>query len=188
MVYKELERSTSGTDRAVSISVLASRSKDSSRTELSRSVILTALLETVAVERAGPLMEKIELEVVVKVGWLEAILVCAREEGLVDRQEWAEETVATGNSISSSDGILQMGWWAARINSSLSFSFKRLAMSFCRLDFSSSSKSVSAWSVSVSSRLLLRHFAAACLFLSLRILRFSSSSGGICSSLPLLEL
>lgn len=36
---------------------------------------------------------------------------------------------------------------------------------------------LTACKVSVSSRLLLRHFAAACLFLSLRILFFSSSSG-----------
>lgn len=40
---------------------------------------------------------------------------------------------------------------------------------------------LTAWRVSVSSRLLLRHFAAACLFLSLRILFFSSSSGDICT-------
>ncbi len=45
----------------------------------------------------------------------------------------------TEKSVSSSEGILQMGWWAARMNSSLSFSFRRLAISFCRLDFSSSS-------------------------------------------------
>lgn len=37
-----------------------------------------------------------------------------------------------------------------------------------------------AWSFSVSSRRLLRHFAAASLFLSLLILRFSSSSGDNC--------
>lgn len=37
-----------------------------------------------------------------------------------------------------------------------------------------------AWSFSVSSRRLLRHLAAASLFLSLLILRFSSSSGDNC--------
>lgn len=41
---------------------------------------------------------------------------------------------------------------------------------------------LTAWRVSVSSRLLLRHLAAACLFLSLRILLFSSSSGLICKN------
>ncbi len=66
-----MDRSTSGTDRAVSISVFASRSRDSSRTEASRSVILTVLLEMVVVERTGLLLEKMELEAEVKVGWLE---------------------------------------------------------------------------------------------------------------------
>lgn len=138
----ELDRSTSGTDRAVSISVFVSRSRDSSRTEASRSVILTVLLEMVAVDRIEPLLllEKIELEVEVKVGWLEAIVVvCGCEDTPVERQGWAEDIETTEKSVSRSEGILQMGWWAARMNSSLSFSFRRLAISFCRLDFSSSS-------------------------------------------------
>lgn len=72
----ELDRSISGTDRAVSISVLASRSRDSSSTEASRSAIFTVLLEMVAVDRMELvllLLEKMELEVEVKVGWLGAM-------------------------------------------------------------------------------------------------------------------
>jgi hypothetical protein len=57
-VYRELVRSTSGTDRAVSISVLTRRDRDSSRQAVSRSAILTS--ETV--DRRG-LLEKIEAEV-----------------------------------------------------------------------------------------------------------------------------
>lgn len=135
-----MDRSTSGTDRAVSISVFVSRSRDSSRTEESRSVILTVLLEMVAVEK----MElEVEVEVEVKVGWLEVIVdawgmvVCGWVDTPVVRQ--AGDIEMTEKSESSSEGILQMGWWAARMNSSLSFSFRRLAISFCRLDFSSSS-------------------------------------------------
>lgn len=113
------------------------------------------LSEMVAVGRAEPLLllllmlEKMELEVVVKVGWLEAMVdttgmvVCGWEDTLVERQGWAGEMETTEKSESSSEGILQMGWWAARMNSSRSFSFRRLAISFCRLDFSSSSLSVS---------------------------------------------
>lgn len=40
---------------------------------------------------------------------------------------------------------------------------------------------LTAWSFSVSSRRLLRHLAAASLFLSLLILLFSSSSGDNCN-------
>lgn len=58
-------------------------------------------------------------------------------------QEWVGEREVRGKSVPSSEGILQMGWWAARMNSSLSFSFSRLAISFCRLDFWSSRISVS---------------------------------------------
>lgn len=82
-----------------------------------------------------------------------------------------------GKVVSISERILQMGWWAAKINSNFSFSLSRLAMSFWRTDFSSSSSSVSPCRVSVSSFRLLRHLAAACLFLSLRTRFFSSSSG-----------
>lgn len=74
MVYRELLKSTSGTERAVSISVFASRSRDSSKTEFSSSVILAVVLETVAVESEGPLLEKMELEVEVKVGGLETLV------------------------------------------------------------------------------------------------------------------
>lgn len=120
----ELDRSTSGTDRAVSISVLASRSRDSSRTEESRSIILTELLEKAAVERTElllllplllPLPEKIELEVEMKVGWLEVIVValgmvfCGLEDTVVERMGWAAEMDTTEKSVSSSEGILQMG-------------------------------------------------------------------------------
>lgn len=143
---------TSGTDLAVSASVFASRSRDSSRTEESRSVNFTRLLEMLAVERIEVLLlqllallvQKIELEVEVKVGWLEAtvdasgMVVCGCEH-TVERQAWAGDMETTEKSVSSSEGILQIGWWAARMNSSRSFSFKRLAISFCRLDFSSSS-------------------------------------------------
>lgn len=93
-----------------------------------------------------PLLEKIELEVEVKVGRLEAmvdtagmVVGCGFEDTLVDRQAWVGDVETTEKSVSSSEGILQMGWWAAKMNSSLSFSFRRLAISFWRLDFSSSS-------------------------------------------------
>lgn len=118
------------------------RSRDSSRTEESRSVIFTKLSETVAVDKEGPqllLLEKMELEAAVKVGRLEATVVCGWEATLVARQGWAGDKETTEKSESRSEGILQMGWWAARMNSSRSFSFRRLAISFCRLDFSSSS-------------------------------------------------
>lgn len=114
-----MDRSTSGTDRPVSISVFASRSRDSSRTEESRSVILTALLEMVAVERMELLLllllEKMELEVEVKVGWLEVIgvafrmVVCGWEDTAVERKGWAEVRDTKEKSVSSSEGILQMG-------------------------------------------------------------------------------
>lgn len=121
------------------------RSRDSSRTEESRSVIFTKLSETVAVDKVGPLMllEKMELETAVTVDLLEATLVCGWEDTLVARQGWAGDKDTTEKSESRSEGILQMGWWAARMNSSRSFSFRRLAISFCRPDFSSSSLSVS---------------------------------------------
>lgn len=123
------------------------RSRDSSRTEESRSVIFTKLSETVVVDKAGPLLllllEKMELETAVKVDLLEATLVCGWEDTLVARQGWAGDKDTTEKSESRSEGILQMGWWAARMNSSRSFSFRRLAISFCRPDFSSSSLSVS---------------------------------------------
>ena len=67
VVYRELLRSTSGTDRALSSSVFASRSRDSSRTEFSSSVILAVVLETVAVESEGPLLEKMDMEAEVEV-------------------------------------------------------------------------------------------------------------------------
>lgn len=89
------------------------------------------------------LLEKMELEAAVKVGRLEAMVVCGWEDTLVARQGWAGDKETTEKSESRSEGILQMGWWAARMNSSRSFSFRRLAMSFCRPDFSSSSLSVS---------------------------------------------
>lgn len=126
------------------MSAFSSRSKDSSRMEASRSVILTVLSEVVVVvevvvERTE--LEKIELEVGGMVCWLEVNV--GMEDSVVERYGWVEEIEVRGNSVCSSDGILQMGWWAARMNSSRSFSFSRLAISFCRLDFSSSSWSVS---------------------------------------------
>lgn len=92
-MYRELDRSTSGTERAVSNSVLDMRSRDSSRTEESRSVIFTKLFETVAVDKAGPpllllllLLEKMELETAVKVGLLEATEVGGWEDTVGARQ------------------------------------------------------------------------------------------------------
>lgn len=110
---------------------------------------MTVLLATVVVEKAEVALEKIELELEVKVGWLEAIagvfemVVCGWVDTAVEWQEMAGESEVRGKSVSSSEGILQIGWWAAKMNSSLSFSFSKLAISFCRLDFSSSSLSVS---------------------------------------------
>lgn len=142
---RELDKLTSGTDLAVSASVFASRSSDSSRTDESRSVIFTTLLETVAVDRRESLLPlKMELEVEVNVEWLEVTVVasgmevCGCVETVVERQACTGDMETTEKSVSICEGILQMGWWAARMNSSRSFSFRRLAISFCRLDFSSS--------------------------------------------------
>lgn len=55
----------------------------------------------------------------------------------------AGETQGSVKDESTWVEILQMGRCAARMNSRRSFSFRRLAMSFCRDDFSSSSLSVS---------------------------------------------
>lgn len=93
-----------------------------------------------------------------------------------------EETDGFGSESESESSILQMGRWASRTSSSLSFSFCSSAISFCKRDFSSSSWSVSLCRQSVSSRRRLRHFAAASLFRSLLILRLSSSSWDKCSS------
>lgn len=53
------------------------RSRDSSRTDESRSLIFTKLSETVAVDKAGPppLLEKMELEEVLKVDLLVVLVV-----------------------------------------------------------------------------------------------------------------
>lgn len=85
-------------------------------------------------------------------------------------------------SESESESILQMGRWASRTNSSLSFSFCNCSISFFRRDFSSSNSSVSFCSVSVSSRRRFRHLAAASLLRSLLTLRLSISSDDKCSS------
>lgn len=110
-MYRELDRSTSGTDLAVSISVLTSRSRDSSRTEASRSVSLTVLPETVAVDRAELQLEKMELEVEVNVAWLEvgAMEVCDWED-TSEVKQWTGEMEAPGKLESCSEGILQIGW------------------------------------------------------------------------------
>lgn len=76
---------------------------------------MTALLVMVAVERTELLLEKMELEVEVKVGWLEVIVVafgmvvCGWEDTALERKGWAGEMEATEKSMSSSEGILQMG-------------------------------------------------------------------------------
>lgn len=116
------------------------RSRDSSRTDESRSLIFTKPSETVAVDKAGPapLLEKMELEEALKVDLLEVTVVRGCEETLA-----AGDRHTTEKSEFRSEGILQIGWWAARMNSRRSFSLRRLAMSFCRPDFSSSSLSVS---------------------------------------------
>lgn len=78
---RELDKLTSGTDLAVAASVFASRSSDSSRTDESRSVIFTTLLETVAVDSREPLLPlKMELEVGVNADWLEATVVASGME------------------------------------------------------------------------------------------------------------
>ena len=93
----------------------------------------------------GAGLEKSEWEVEVKVEeavWLaEEEVVEVFGDITVEQGESAGERAT--NMSSSSEGILQMGRWEARMNSSLSFSFRRLAMSFCRLDLSSSRSSVS---------------------------------------------
>lgn len=48
-----------------------------------------------------------------------------------------------GSESESDSSILQMGRWASRTSSSFSFSFCNSAISFCKRDFSSSSRSVS---------------------------------------------
>lgn len=69
-MYMELVRSTSGTDRAVSISALARRDRDS-RQAVSRSAILTSETEMEAVDRKG-LLENMEAEAErVEVDWME---------------------------------------------------------------------------------------------------------------------
>lgn len=52
-----------------------------------------------------------------------------------------EDIVGTGSESESAS--LQIGRWASRTSSSLSFSFSSAAISFCKRDFSSSSWSVS---------------------------------------------
>lgn len=54
-----------------------------------------------------------------------------------------EDIVGTGSESESESPSLQIGRWASRTSSSLSFSFCNAAISFCRRDFSSSSWSVS---------------------------------------------
>lgn len=54
-----------------------------------------------------------------------------------------EDIVGTGSESESESPSLQIGRWASRTSSSLSFSFCSAAISFCRRDFSSSSWSVS---------------------------------------------
>lgn len=106
----------SGTERAVSASDLLKRSSEASRLD-SRSESLTEVVVVLVFSMEGP-----------------DITLLSDEAG---------ETEGSVKDESIWDGILQMGECAARMNSRRSFSFRRLAMSFCRDDFSSSSLSVS---------------------------------------------
>lgn len=54
-----------------------------------------------------------------------------------------EDIVGTGSESESESPSLQIGRWASRTSSSLSFCFCSAAISFCKRDFSSSSWSVS---------------------------------------------
>lgn len=110
-----MDRSISGTDLAVSSSDLVRRSSEASRVD-SRSESFT--------------------EVVV-------VLVSVEGSEVTVLSEAAGETQGSEKDESMGNGILQMGRCAARMNSRRSFSFRRLAISFCRADFSSSSLSVS---------------------------------------------
>lgn len=105
----------SGTERAVSISDLVRRSSEASRVD-SRSESFTEVV-VVVVSVEGP-----------------EVTALSDDTG---------ETQGSVKDESICDGILQMGRCAARMNSRRSFSFRRLAMSFCRADFSSSRMSVS---------------------------------------------
>lgn len=58
-----------------------------------------------------------------------------------------EDIAGTGSESESESPSLQIGRWASRTSSSLSFSFCKAAISFSRRDFSSSS-----WSVSYTAR------------------------------------
>lgn len=105
----------SGTDRAVSTSDSVRRSSEASRVD-SRSESLTEVVVAVVIVE-GPEVTMLSGE--------------------------AGETQGSVKDESIWEVILQMGRCAARINSRRSFSLRRLVMSFCRTDFSSSSLSVS---------------------------------------------
>lgn len=127
----------SGTERAVSSSALARSSRDSSRVG-SRSEIFTVVelkLSVEAVLENSRLLEEVVIDVFGVEETTEVVTISGTE-----MEPMGEED---GSGKLASAGILQMGLCAARMNSNLSFSLSRLAMSFCRADFSSSSWSVS---------------------------------------------
>lgn len=125
-MYRELDRSTSGTERAVSSSALARSSRDSS-SEGSRSEILTVELK-LSVEGVLENSELLE-EVVIDVFGVETTEVVTLWISGTELEVMGE-TDGSGKLAAMSVGILQMGLCAARMNSNLSFSLSRLAMSF----------------------------------------------------------
>lgn len=125
-MYRELDRSMSGTERAVSSSALARSSRDSS-SEGSRSEILTVepKLSAEGVLENRELLEEVVTDALgVETTEVVTLWISGTET------EAMGETDGSGKLAAMSAGILQMGLCAARMNSSLSFSLRRLAMSF----------------------------------------------------------
>lgn len=115
----------SGTERAVSSSALASSSRESSRVG-SRSEIFTVVelkLSVEAVLENSRLLEEVVIDVL-GVETTEVVTISGTE---MESEMMGE---VDGSGKLASVGILQMGLCAARMNSNLSFSLSRLAMSF----------------------------------------------------------
>lgn len=221
---RELLRSMSGTDRAVSMGVFSSKSGSilsSSPSFMSREGSRSQrLISALAHSRMLEFPEMaVDGSLGMSMSWGEGASWMPSSGSLSSSGLGGSsgDPVDSWKMDWSSSDIWHVGVCAARINSRRSFSFRRLAISVSRAAFSSSSSSVSfgqikiqtsstgvgvgikintnqaaevqmtaeethqclltACSVSVSSLRLLRHFAAAILFLSLLILFFSSSSG-----------
>lgn len=124
-MYRELDRSTSGTERAVSSSTLARSSRDSS-SEGSRSEILTVELKlSEGVLENSELLEEVVTDALgVETTEVVTLWISGTELEVIG------ETDGSGKLAAMSVGILQMGLCAARMNSNLSFSLSRLVMSF----------------------------------------------------------